>query len=123
MSSSFKYLASPYKPLFKDAREALFFSLFYYKTYPTLQILGLQFGCSDKSAFEYLESIKPAFKKALEMNKRIAAEVFGSQAAFDKAFEGVKEIMIDGFEVPVERDKDKRLQAEDYSGKKNLIPR
>ena len=31
--------------------------------------------------------------------------------------------MIDGFEVPVERDKDKRLQAEDYSGKKNLIPR
>ena len=31
--------------------------------------------------------------------------------------------MIDGFEVPVERDKDKRLQAEDYSGKKNVIPR
>ena len=49
--------------------------------------------------------------------------MFGSQAAFDKAFEGVKEIMIDGFEVPVERDKDKRLQAEDYSGKKNVIPR
>ena len=81
-------LASPYKPLFKDAREVLFFSLFYYKTYPTLQILGLLFGCSDKSAIEYLEYIKPAFKKALEMNKRIAAEVFGSQAGFDKAFEG-----------------------------------
>jgi hypothetical protein len=31
--------------------------------------------------------------------------------------------MIDGFEVPVERDKDKRLQAEDYSGKKNVTPR
>ena len=44
--------ASPYEPLFQDAREALFFVLFYYKTYPTLQILGLQFGCSDKSAFE-----------------------------------------------------------------------
>jgi hypothetical protein len=78
---------------------------------------------SDKSAFEYLESIKPALKKALETHKRLAVEVFGSQAAFDKAFEGVKEIMIDGFEVPVERDKDKRLQAEDYSGKKNVIPR
>jgi hypothetical protein len=100
-----------------------FILLHYYKTYPTLQILGLQFGCSDKSAFEYLESIKPALKKALETDKRLAVEVFGSQAAFDKAFEGVKEIMIDGFEVPVERDKDKRLEAEDYSGKKNLIPR
>jgi len=76
-----------------------------------------------KLAFEYLESIKPALKKALETDKRLAVEVFGSQAAFDKAFEGVKEIMIDGFEVPVERDKDKRLQAEDYSGKKNVIPR
>jgi hypothetical protein len=31
--------------------------------------------------------------------------------------------MIDGFEVPVEHDKDKRLEAEDYSGKKNVIPR
>jgi len=46
------------------------------------------------------------------MDKRIAVEVFGSQVAFDKAFEGVKEIMIDGFEVPVECDKGKRLQAE-----------
>ena len=95
-----------------------FILLHYYKTYPTLQILGLLFGCSDKTAFEYLEYIKPALKKALETDKRLAVEVFGSQAAFDKAFEGVKEIMIDGFEVPVERDKDKRLQAEDYSGKK-----
>jgi hypothetical protein len=57
-------------------------------------------------------------KKALETDKRLAVEVFGSQGAFDKAFEGVQDILIDGFEVPVERDKDKRLQAEDYSGKK-----
>ena len=110
--------ASPYEPLFQDAREALFFILFYYKTYPTLQILGLPFGCSDKSAFEYLEYIKPALKKALEADKRLAVEVFGSQAAFDKAFERVQDIMIDGFEMPVERDKDKQLQAEDCSGKK-----
>ena len=75
-----------------------FILLHYYKTYPTLQILGLLFGCSDKTAFEYLEYIKPALKKALETDKRLAVEVFGSQAAFDKAFEGVKEIMIDGFE-------------------------
>jgi hypothetical protein len=103
--------ASPFEPLFQDAREALFFILFYYKTYPTLQILGLQFGCSDKTAFEYLEYIKPFLKKALEADKRLAVEVFGSQAAFDKAFEGVKDIIIDGFEVPVVRDKDKHLQA------------
>jgi hypothetical protein len=37
--------------------------------------------------------------------------------------EGVKDIIIDGFEVPVEPNKDRRLQAEDYSGKKNVTPR
>jgi len=57
--------ASPYEPLFQDAREALFFSLFYYKTYPTLQILGLLFGCSDKSAFEYLEYIKTCLQEGV----------------------------------------------------------
>lgn len=115
--------ASPYEPLFQDKREALFFILFYYKTYPTLQVLGLGFGCSDKSAYEYLEYIKPALKKALERKKHLAFEVFADQAMFDKAFEGVSDMLIDGFEIAVERDKDKEAQAEDYSGKKNAIPK
>jgi hypothetical protein len=75
-------------------------------------------GVRTNQPFEYLEYIKPALKKALEADKRLAVEVFGSQAAFDKAFERVQDIMIDGFEMPVERDKDKQLQAEDCSGKK-----
>jgi hypothetical protein len=37
-------------PRFYDAKEALFFVLFYLKTYPTLQVFGLQFGISDCSA-------------------------------------------------------------------------
>ena len=80
--------ASPYEPLFQDAREALFFILFYYKTYPTLQILGLQFGCSDKSAFEYLEYIKPALKKALETDKRLAVEVLAVKRRLIKRLKG-----------------------------------
>ncbi len=62
--------------------------------------------------------MKPVLKKTLETEKSIAYEVFKDQQEFDKAFEGVTEMMTDGFELPVERDKDKALQAEDYSGKK-----
>jgi Helix-turn-helix of DDE superfamily endonuclease len=107
----------------QNSREALCFILTYYKLYPTLQILGMMFGFSDKTAYEYLEEIKPVLKKTLEIKNSMAYEVFKDQAEFDKAFEGVTDMMIDGFELPVERDKDKVLQQEDYSGKKNVIPK
>lgn len=42
-------------PVLTDSREALFFILFYFKTYPTLEVLGLSFGFSDTAAFVYLD--------------------------------------------------------------------
>jgi hypothetical protein len=43
-------LISGEKPLFHQSREALFFILFYFKNYSTLQVLGLQFNISDFTA-------------------------------------------------------------------------
>jgi hypothetical protein len=49
-------------PRFYYPREALFFVLFYLKTYPTLQVFGLQFGISDCSASDNLDYIMPFLK-------------------------------------------------------------
>jgi hypothetical protein len=107
---------------FQNPREALFFILVYYKTYPTLQHLGIQFGCSDKTAYDYLGYIKPVLKHCLSEKNSFVVEVFTNQEAFDKAFEGVEEVLVDGFEIPVQRKSDNAAQQLDYSGKKNDIP-
>jgi hypothetical protein len=52
--------------------------LFYLKTYPTLQVLGLQFGVSDTCANDNLSYLMP-FKGNFER-----------QASFEKIFEGIR---------------------------------
>ena len=44
-------------PVLTDKREALFFILHYYKSYPTLQNMGLYFGFSEFTVSQYLEEL------------------------------------------------------------------
>ena len=50
-----------------DKREALFFILHYYKSYPTLQNMGLYFGFSEFTVSQYLEEL--AYFKVFNMSK------------------------------------------------------
>jgi hypothetical protein len=111
-------LTSGEKPHFHDGREALFFILFYLKNYPTLQVLGLQFGVSDFTADTYIKYTMPYLKLALAAKSALAHRVFGSQEEFDKVFEGIADIIVDGTEVPVERADNHGEQKAAYSGKK-----
>lgn len=79
-------------PRFADDREALFFVLFYLKTYPSLQVLGLQFGISDASAMGNLDYIMPFLKATLKKKKALVSRVFENQEAFEKAFIDVEDI-------------------------------
>lgn len=106
-------------PLLTDAKEALFFILFYYKSYPTLEVLGLSFGFSNTSAFVYIDYIKPYLKAALRAESVLVKRVFDNQDAFDKAFEGVEDIFLDGSELIIQRAAIQEVQQADYSGKKN----
>lgn len=107
---------------FTDAREALFFILFYYKTYPTISVLGLTFGVAPKTADGYIDYIKPYLKQALSEQQVLVKRVFKDQQSFEEAFQGVEEICMDGTELPVQRAQDNHAQQKDYSGKKNSIP-
>jgi hypothetical protein len=119
-------ISNPYlkdkQPVLSDKREALFFILHYYKSYPTLQNMGLYFGFSEFTVSQYLERIKPVLKAALGQNTDIKTTIFKDQTAFDEAFKNVDEIYIDVSEIPVERPQDKEIQVNKYSGKKNITP-
>jgi len=110
------------EPVLTDKREALFFILFAYKAYPTLQNLGLCFGISDAAASRYLELLKPCLKAALQQQSPALRRVFSSQSDFDTAFSGVTDIFLDVTEVPIERADNYEVQKEHYSGKKNSTP-
>ena len=109
-------------PALTDKREALFFVLFAYKAYPTLQNLGLCFGLSDACASRYLDLLKPCLKAALRAQAAPLRRVFASQAAFDEAFQDVGDLFIDVTEIPVERADAYDVQKLFFSGKKNSIP-
>lgn len=86
-------------PVLTDGREALFFILHYYKSYPTLQNLGLYFGFSESTASTYLERIKPLLKASYQASGIDIARLFSNQAAFDTAFEGIEDILVDVTEI------------------------
>ena len=115
---------SPYSrpPVLTKPDEALYFILYYFKVNPTFQVLGLSFGISNKSAHEYKSYIMPFLKQTLAAHQALAHRVFEDQHDFDRAFEGVGDISVDGYELSIERNQDKKVQNDHYSGKKNGIP-
>lgn len=101
-----------------DPREALFFILHYYKSYPILQNLGLYFGFSDKTASHYLDQLRPVLKATLGELSVLTQRVFGSQAEFEQAFEGIDDLIIDVSELNTQRPENEELKKSIYSGKK-----
>ena len=83
--------------------------------------MGIYFGFSESTASIYIELLKPILKAALLQSTTPIARNFGSQEEFDKAFEGVEDIIIDGVELNIQRPQDNDEQKAHYSGKKNSI--
>ncbi len=98
--------------------EKLLFILFYYKCYPTYDMLTWLYGCNRSNACrrqQYLSGILEAtLGKKLVLPKR----QLKSLEDFFQAFPEAKEVFIDGTERPIQRPKDKDRQKANYSGKK-----
>ena len=116
--------ALPYSPtipvLLVDKREALFFILHYLKAYPTLQNRGLYFGMSDASVSNCLARLKPCLKAALAQQNVLAHRLFANQQAFETAFAGEADLLIDVTEIPIERSVNHEVQKDHYSGGKSF---
>lgn len=110
------------QPHFFHSRDALFFVLYWLKTSPTFEVLGVNFGISNYSAHTYVSYILPFLKHTLSVEKMLASRVFPDEETFKKTFENVSDIFIDATEIPIERSKDNETQRKGFSGKKNSIP-
>lgn len=99
-------------------RDKLLFVLYYFKVYPTFDVLGTQFGMSRSKANENLHGLCPVLYETLVYLKVMPYREFRTPEDLMKALHGIDTILIDVTERDHRRPKDASLQREHYSGKK-----
>ena len=102
--------------------DKLLFVLYYYKTYPTFDVLGTQFEMGRSKANENLHKLSPILHKTLIRLEMMPHRDFKTPAELKAALKGVDQIIIDATERAYRRSQDEAKQREHYSGKKNAIP-
>ena len=102
--------------------DKLLFLLYYYKTYPTFDVLGTQFDMARSKANENLHKLSPILHKTLVRLEMMPQREFKTPEALKSTLKGIDQIIIDATERAYRRSQDKALQREHYSGKKNAIP-
>ena len=102
----------------KEAKQKLFFILFYMKNYPTFDVCAFLFGSSKTSTCDWMHDILPILEKALGRKLSLPKRQLRTPEEFFALFPGVKEVMLDGVERPTIRSKKNKTQSKHYSGKK-----
>jgi hypothetical protein len=81
--------------------------------------MALYFNVDIRTVCDYLKITKKCLKAALQAQDVFVKQVFKNQSDFDKAFEGVEDLIMDCTEISVQRPDNQDNQRELYSGKKN----
>ena len=97
--------------------DKLVFILFYFKFYPTQELLGFFFGFSQGQANHWVHRLTPILNQALGYEKQLPARKTTEVEEVLAACPGL-EFIIDGTERPIQRPKDRQKQRDYYSGKK-----
>jgi hypothetical protein len=100
------------------AEDKFFFILFYYKCYPTYDVLSFLFNYDRGNACRRQFFLSDVMEKALGKKSALPKRQLRNVEDFFKAFPEAKEVFIDGTERPIQRPKDKEKQKANYSGKK-----
>lgn len=105
------------KAVLATAEDKLVFILFYFKFYPTQEVLGFLFGLGQPQANEWIHRLTPVLNAALGYEAQLPARQAADLEQVLAACPGL-EFIIDGTERPIQRPKDGKRQQEYYSGKK-----
>lgn len=105
------------------ATDKLFFTLFYYKTYPTFDVLGFWFGKSSGRSCEAIHLFTKVIEQALGRALVLPIRKISTIEEFEEAFPEVKDLFLDGTERRMERPKDGKRNRRMYSGKKKAHTR
>jgi hypothetical protein len=98
--------------------DKLFYILFYFKCYPTFDVAGLLFDIDRSQAHLWMHRLQPILEAALGEQMALPERKLDSVEAFIERFPGVKRVMMDGTERPIQRPQDPEKQKLNYSGKK-----
>ena len=101
--------------------EKLLFVLYYYKTYPTFDVLGTQFEMVRSKANENLHKLSPILYDALVHLELMPYRELGTPEDLKAALKGMDQVIIDATERAYRRSKEDAKQREHYSGKKKDI--
>ena len=102
-------------------RDKLLFLLYYFKVYPTFDVLGTQFNMARSKANENLHKLTPVLYQTLVNLEVMPHREFASPDELLEALDGIDTILIDVTERNHRRPQDDQAQREHYSGKKNDI--
>ena len=98
--------------------EKLQFVLYYYKTYPTFDVLGQQFEMARSKANENLHKLSPILYDTLVQLELMPYREFATPEDLKAVLQGVDRLLIDATERAYHRSQDDAKQREHYSGKK-----
>ncbi len=107
----------------RSFKEKLFFVLFYFKCYPTFDVLGLLFDLNRSNACRNVQKLTPVLEKTLGKKMVLPKRKISTLEELFEIFPNVKDLFIDGTERPIQRPKDNEKQKENYSGKKKTHTR
>ena len=102
--------------------DKLLFVLYYYKTYPTFDVLGTQFHMVRSKANENLHKLSPILYKTLVHLELMPYRELSTPEVLKAALKVVDKLIIDATERAYRRSQDAATQREYYSGKKNGTP-
>jgi len=99
--------------------DKLMFVLYYYKTYPTFDVLGTQFDMVRSKAHENLHKLSPILYNTLVHLELMPYRELGTPDDLKAALNGLDRLIIDATERAYHRSHDAAKQREHSSGKKN----
>lgn len=106
---------------YKQSRQFRATFKYYYKTYPTFDVLGTQFAMVRSKAHENLHKLSPVLHKTLVRLEMMPHREFTTPEEFKSALKGADRLIIDATERAYRRSQDDAKQREHYSGKKKSI--
>ena len=105
------------KPVLSTIEDRLLFILFYFRFYPTQEVLGFFFSLSQGQANHWVHRLTPVVNAALGYKMQLPER---KPANIEKILSECPDLqfIIDGTERPIVRPKDRARQKKYYSGKK-----
>ena len=98
--------------------QKLQFVLYYYKTYPTFDVLGRQFAMARSKAHENLHKLSPLLYDTLVYLDLMPYRELTTPEELKAALQGGDRLLIEATERAYHRSQDNATQREHYSGKK-----